>query len=184
MMLENENTFDSLGINPILIQNLKEHNFINLFNIQKLVIPKLIQKTINGIDNTTRRCIQPRHILASAPTGSGKTLAYVIPILQTLNRHPFQPIRLKALVILPTRELAQQVYQVFLLLSKNLNINIAIVTGANSFEQEQLMLVGKITSQYTSTKQQPTDTSSFYNSDLFDIPIDENGVSLVDILIW
>lgn len=48
-----------------------------------------------------------RDLMACAPTGSGKTLAYLLPILQDLD----EPAKVgyRALIIAPTRELAQQV---------------------------------------------------------------------------
>jgi ATP-dependent RNA helicase DDX52/ROK1 len=49
-----------------------------------------------------------RDLLACAPTGSGKTLAYLIPLLMQLDSHRSKGFR--AVVVAPTRELAQQVY--------------------------------------------------------------------------
>lgn len=145
--------FTSLGINERLAANLVSNGFHSFFEIQELVIPKLLQ-------NNSRRCIEPRHICASAPTGSGKTLAYVVPLLQAVQRNSFAEIRLKAIVILPTRELATQVYEVFQQLSVGLNVSIGIATGQTSFEHEQRNLIGD------------------------DSPIDERfGCSQVDILV-
>ena len=131
--------FKNLGLSERLAQNLVNNGFETFFDIQNLVIPKLLQ-------NNSRRCIQPRHICASAPTGSGKTLAYVVPLLQALQRNHFAEIRLKAIVILPTRELAIQVYDVFTQLSKGLNVSIGIATGQVSIEQERENLVGDASS--------------------------------------
>ncbi|CAG8616479.1 15105_t:CDS:2, partial [Acaulospora colombiana] len=50
-------------------------------------------------------------VCASAPTGSGKTLAYVVPIVEILSSRVVT--RLRALVILPTRDLVQQVRETF-----------------------------------------------------------------------
>lgn len=57
----------------------------------------------------TRRA--PGDLCVSAPTGSGKTLAYVLPIVDILSKRVVR--RLRALVILPTRELAIQVKETF-----------------------------------------------------------------------
>ena len=76
----------------------------------------------------------------AAPTGSGKTLAYVLPVLQTLlNR---RVIRLRALIILPTRDLAMQVYGVFKAWAKTTDLKIGLVRGQAPFRAEQEMLVG------------------------------------------
>ena len=56
--------------------------------------------------------LRKRHLLAIAPTGSGKTLAFSIPIIATLRKPMAEGFR--AVVISPTRELAQQVFVVLL----------------------------------------------------------------------
>ena len=48
-----------------------------------------------------------RDLCVCAPTGSGKTFSYVLPIVQTLSKRVVK--RLRALVVLPTRDLATQV---------------------------------------------------------------------------
>ena len=53
----------------------------------------------------------PRDICASAPTGSGKTLAYVVPIVEMLSTRI--ATKLRALVVLPTRDLVIQVQETF-----------------------------------------------------------------------
>lgn len=88
--------FTSFGICNQLAQNLVDNGYSELFDVQKSVIPTLLS-------NNSRSCVIPRHILVGSPTGSGKTLSYVIPILQALNRHIASEIRLKAVIILPTR---------------------------------------------------------------------------------
>ena len=138
--------FKNFGISAQLAKNLIGNGFYEFFPIQKKVIPTLLS-------NNSRSCINPRHICASAPTGSGKTLSYVVPILQALNRNITKEIRLRAIVILPTRELANQVYRVFCQLSKNMNVLISIITGQMNFEVEQSMLVApkdELTGQYSS----------------------------------
>lgn len=65
-----------------------------------------------------QRCAIPhaladRDLLVSSKTGSGKTLAYLIPLVEKLYRHRFIPMDgLGALVIVPVRELAMQVFEV------------------------------------------------------------------------
>ncbi len=171
--------YQSFGLDKILAKNLIECGYFKFLEIQELVIPTLLK-------NNSRTCIQPRHILASAPTGSGKTLAYVIPILQALHRNVYAEVRLKALAILPTRELAQQVFDVFCKLSENLQISIAIITGQTSFDKEQMMLIGKTYSRYQSSSSNYHNISNlFSNQDLFDQNTDmtPHGRSLVDILV-
>ncbi|ELU41023.1 DEAD domain-containing protein [Rhizoctonia solani AG-1 IA] len=81
----------------------------------------------------------PQDACVSAPTGSGKTLAYVVPITEILSTRIVT--RLRALVVLPTRELAMQVRETFDIVSKGRGLKIAIATGQHSFAHEQSQLV-------------------------------------------
>lgn len=91
-------SFTQLGLSENLLSALEKQNFETPYLIQQIAIPEIL----NGKD-----------VLGIAPTGSGKTAAYILPILQKLqtlkkakNRH------VKALVIVPSRELSIQVNQV------------------------------------------------------------------------
>jgi ATP-dependent RNA helicase DDX52/ROK1 len=75
-----------------LMSNIEELKFNTPTPIQMQSIPIILKK---------------RDLLACAPTGSGKTLAYLIPLLIQLKFH--EPKGFRAVVISPTRELAQQV---------------------------------------------------------------------------
>ncbi|MDP4302358.1 DEAD/DEAH box helicase [Leptothrix discophora] len=88
-------SFASLGLAPELLHALSEQGLRSPTPVQTLAIPAVLR----GDD-----------LLCRAPTGSGKTLAYALPLLQGLqiSRRPW-PRRTQALVLLPTRELAQQV---------------------------------------------------------------------------
>lgn len=63
-----------------------------------------------------QRCVIPhalagRDILAASKTGSGKTLSYLVPLVELLYRNKFIPMDgLGAIVLLPVRELAMQVF--------------------------------------------------------------------------
>lgn len=117
---------------------LKANNIKYLFPVQAEVIPWLLDSSRHS------DVIVPRDICVSAPTGSGKTLAYVLPVVQALKRYTVKKIR--ALVILPTQDLATQVYKTFKLYSQNTNIDVCLITGHNSFavEQNQLIFDSKI----------------------------------------
>lgn len=75
-----------------LQSNIEQLEFNTLTPIQLQSIPIILGK---------------RDLLACAPTGSGKTLAYLIPLLMRLKTHMSKGFR--AVIITPTRELAQQV---------------------------------------------------------------------------
>ena len=111
---------------------LKMNGVKHFFPVQQEVIPWLI-KTNNAT------IMLPRDLCVSAPTGSGKTLAFVLPIIQTLQNYTVKLIR--ALVILPTQDLAQQVFKTFKKYISETNVNVSLVTGKSSFSAEQKLLV-------------------------------------------
>lgn len=78
-------------------------------------------------------------IVLCAPTGSGKTLAYALPIIQQLHSRIVPS--LKAIVVVPTRDLALQVAYVFRALAKPFGISVTTVTGASSLAEEEANLV-------------------------------------------
>ncbi len=91
--------FSKLGLTDALLKPLAEQKYTQPYPIQQQAIPAILE----GKD-----------ILGIAQTGSGKTASFVLPILQMLqdgvgstkNRH------VRALVVVPTRELAIQVNDV------------------------------------------------------------------------
>ncbi|GAA5905577.1 hypothetical protein JCM8208_005775 [Rhodotorula glutinis] len=83
----------------------------------------------------------PRDVCVSAPTGSGKTLSYVVPIVETLQHRVVT--RLRALVLLPTRDLVGQVRETFESYLKGTGLKVGVATGQHSFAHEQNVLVGE-----------------------------------------
>ncbi|GAA5920077.1 hypothetical protein JCM1841_004080 [Sporobolomyces salmonicolor] len=83
----------------------------------------------------------PRDICVSAPTGSGKTLSYVVPIVEALQHRLVT--RLRALVLLPTRDLVGQVRETFEAFAKGTRLKVGVATGQHSFAHEQAVLVGE-----------------------------------------
>lgn len=79
-----------------------------------------------------------RDVLVSAPTGSGKTGAYVVPIVQHLcQTRTGKSSGARAVVLVPTRELVQQVAAVFKLLCKYIDgVQVAAVTGRQKMPQK------------------------------------------------
>ncbi|BGO95421.1 hypothetical protein NBRC10512_001389 [Rhodotorula toruloides] len=82
----------------------------------------------------------PRDVCVSAPTGSGKTLSYVVPIVETLQQRLVT--RLRALVLLPTRDLVGQVRETFEQYAKGTGLKVGVATGQHSVSHEQSVLVG------------------------------------------
>lgn len=112
---------------------LKANGIQYFFPVQAEVIPWLLESNKNA------NIIFPQDICVSAPTGSGKTLTFVLPVIQALKKYMVKKIR--ALVILPTQDLATQVFKTFKLYSQNTNIDACLITGTNSFEVEQQQLI-------------------------------------------
>ncbi|XP_053443133.1 ATP-dependent RNA helicase DDX51 isoform X3 [Nycticebus coucang] len=93
-------------VHPDLQKQLRAQGISFYFPVQAAVIPTLLESAANGF-LVGRGGYQPSDLCVSAPTGSGKTLAFVIPVVQALLRRVVCHVR--ALVVLPTKELAQQV---------------------------------------------------------------------------
>ncbi|KAG6888830.1 hypothetical protein C0995_005705 [Termitomyces sp. Mi166 len=91
-------------------KRLQDLGITELFAVQTRLLPFLLprdpfQKAIYQPYNP------PRDVCVSAPTGSGKTLAYVLPIIEILSTRIVT--RLRALIVLPTRDLVMQVRETF-----------------------------------------------------------------------
>ena len=88
-------TFDTLGLRPESLRAVAAQGYTVPTPIQAQAIPAILSG---------------RDLLARAQTGTGKTAAFVLPMIQTLHatRKP-GPLRSRALVVVPTRELALQV---------------------------------------------------------------------------
>ena len=71
-----------------------------------------------------------RDVMGLAQTGTGKTAAFMLPILQRLTRGPLRQVR--ALVLAPTRELAEQIYQLTRDFAKQTKIRSVVVYGGVS----------------------------------------------------
>ncbi len=94
-------TFSDLGIHENLLRALELNHISEPTDVQLQVIPQIL--------NT------PQDLVAIAQTGTGKTAAYALPILQTIDS---KLDKIQALVLVPTRELGQQVAREFFLYSK------------------------------------------------------------------
>jgi superfamily II DNA/RNA helicase len=110
--------FSDLDIPEPLLNSLNVNNFINPTEIQEKTIPL---------------GLQGKDIIGSAQTGTGKTLAFLIPIIKNLLENKDH----KAIIIEPTRELAQQVLDVAISLCKHgLGIRSTLLIGGESHTQQ------------------------------------------------
>lgn len=112
--------FSTLSLSSELIHALPK-DFKKPTDIQALAIPELLA----GQD-----------LLALANTGSGKTLAYGLPLLEKLRVNPEQ----KALILVPTRELAMQVSEAINQVGQALDLNTVCLCGGVDKEQQQQAL--------------------------------------------
>ena len=123
-------SFTSFNLAPTLLKELVVQNYLQATPIQQAAIPAIL----NGKD-----------ILGIAQTGSGKTASFVLPILMNLqsgtrskNRH------VNVLVLVPTRELAVQVKDVFLLFAAALPIHLKTIAvfGGVSINPQMMAMQG------------------------------------------
>ncbi len=122
--------FSALGLSASLLKVVANQNYEQPYPIQNEVIPAILKK---------------RDVLGIAKTGSGKTAGYVLPILMNLqgktvtkNRH------VNVLVLVPTRELAMQVSEVFITFSSGLpdRVKTMAVFGGVSINPQMMALQG------------------------------------------
>ncbi len=127
-------SFSSLGISGSLLDTLETQNYTNPYPIQKEAIPAILDK---------------KDVLGIAKTGSGKTASYVLPILINLQGKSVKKSRhVQVLVLVPTRELAVQVQNVFKLFGSAISktvpqkIKSLAVFGGASINPQMMALQG------------------------------------------
>ena len=119
-------TFSELPLSPIMQRALAQIGWSNPSPIQARVIPYALE----GYD-----------ILGQARTGTGKTASFAIPILEQLDPLRVNPLP-QALVLVPTRELANQVYGEFVRLAQGCPTEVVEVSGGKHM-QKQLKALAK-----------------------------------------
>ncbi|MDX2269146.1 MAG: DEAD/DEAH box helicase [Bryobacter sp.] len=112
--------FSDLTLNAALGENLRRHNFVTPTPVQAGAIPP---------------ALEGRDVVATAQTGTGKTLAFALPLVERLLRKPAKGAR--AVILSPTRELAQQIEATLLKLLEGTKLRTALVVGGMN-EQRQL----------------------------------------------
>ena len=107
--------FEELNLNQRVLAGVKAAGYIKPTPIQEQAIPV---------------ALKGRDVLGLAQTGTGKTAGFMLPILQRLITGPLGPVR--ALIVAPTRELAEQTYQTAVDLGKNTKIRSVAIYGGVS----------------------------------------------------
>ena len=122
-------SFAALGFSPEILHALSDKGYSSATPIQKAMIPVMFTK---------------RDILAGAQTGTGKTAAFALPVLQELSASAKPDLHYpKAVIIVPTRELARQVHASFESYGKYLPLkSIVLYGGANLTSQANRLRSG------------------------------------------
>ncbi|MFZ9284297.1 MAG: DEAD/DEAH box helicase [Candidatus Nanopelagicales bacterium] len=116
-----QQTFRKLGLNPKLVNALDAQGIVTPFPIQAATIPDALA----GHD-----------ILGKGQTGSGKTLAFGLTLLHNITGLRAKPGRPLAVVLAPTRELAQQINEVISKLGKSVGQESALIAGGLSYGKQ------------------------------------------------
>ncbi|HYI61202.1 MAG TPA: DEAD/DEAH box helicase [Acidimicrobiales bacterium] len=119
-------SFEQLGVDAALVKALSEKGIDQAFAIQELTISD---------------ALAGRDVCGKAKTGSGKTLAFGLPTLQRVSRA--EPRRPRALILVPTRELATQVSEELMPLGEAIGVRVsAVYGGANMGGQIKALAQG------------------------------------------
>lgn len=110
-------TFRDLGIDDDIVQALESASILSPFPIQQQAIPLALAGT---------------DLIGQAKTGTGKTFGFGLPLLQKLGANPEHLPR--ALVVVPTRELALQVTEDLRLACKNRTTRVVEIYGGKAYE--------------------------------------------------
>ena len=115
-----QTTFEALGVSPDLVARLREDGILSPFPIQEM---------------TVRDGLAGRDVCGKAKTGSGKTLAFGLPLVERVGAaEPHLPT---GLVLVPTRELANQVGEVLGPLAQVRGRSVQTVYGGVGFEAQR-----------------------------------------------
>ena len=113
-------SFEQFSLDQRIISGIKSVGYITPTPIQQRAIPI----TIGG-----------RDLLGLAQTGTGKTAAFILPILHRLSSQVASR-KVRALIVVPTRELAEQIHQATVTLGKNTRVrSVAIYGGVSKVPQ-------------------------------------------------
>lgn len=117
--------FSSLAIDQNLVSAVSDLGYTDPTPIQAEAIPAILAN---------------QDIMAGAQTGTGKTAAFALPILHKLNQSVSDNTKVRALVLTPTRELAQQVYNSFVDYGKYCQLRSALAYGGVSLNPQIAVL--------------------------------------------
>jgi superfamily II DNA/RNA helicase len=111
------NNFDDMGINPLILRGIYSYGFEMPSRVQSRAIKAIITK---------KDCI------IQAQSGTGKTGTFVIGTLSNID---FSKTQVQAVVLAPTRELADQIYKVFTNISQYCKIRVSLCVGQTRVDE-------------------------------------------------
>ncbi len=117
--------FSSFNLHSALEQALENNGFQTPTLVQQRTIPASLTR---------------QNLLVSAKTGSGKTLAFLLPTLHHLLVHPNYYAGTRVLVLVPTRELAQQIFLQCQQLLEGTSLKTGLIIGGEDFKKQQNLL--------------------------------------------
>ena len=118
-------TFADLGLSPKVLSAVTDAGYTVPTPIQAGAIP---------------HALQGKDVLGIAQTGTGKTAAFVLPMITRLEKGRARARMPRTLILEPTRELAAQVEENFIKYGKNHKLNIALLIGGVSFDEQERKL--------------------------------------------
>jgi superfamily II DNA/RNA helicase len=118
-------TFSSLSLAAPLLMAVRKLGFEQPTPVQQQAIPPALEH---------------KDLLVSAETGSGKTAAFLLPTLHHLLTLSTRKPGTRALILAPTRELAQQIFKQCQQLIEFTDLKVGIITGGDDFRLQQNML--------------------------------------------
>ena len=118
-------TFQELGLSEKVLAAVSAKGYTTPTPIQEQAIPPVLQR---------------RDVLGIAQTGTGKTAAFTLPMLSTLEQGRARARMPRSLILEPTRELAAQVEESFEKYGVNHKLNVALLIGGVSFDDQDAKL--------------------------------------------
>src|SRR5438105_1565100 len=119
-------SFSQLGLSEKVLAAVKAAGYVTPTPIQEQAIPHVLAR---------------RDVLGIAQTGTGKTAAFVLPMLTMLEQGRARARMPRTLILEPTRELAAQVEDSFEKYGKNHKLNVALIIGGVSFDDQDNKLM-------------------------------------------
>lgn len=170
------NTFDSIGINPSLVEGLKKEGISEPTPIQINSIPLALNN---------------RDVIGQSQTGSGKTLAYLLPIFQKIDSNKRE---MQVFILAPTHELVMQIDTEIKLLANNSGIPVTSITiigevninrQLEKLREKPHIIVGSVGRilQIIKLKKINSQTVKTIIIDEADILLDTNNISVVKEII-